>query len=229
MVLQLNEAPHDRFTDNISTSFVAESCVWSLAMYSFLHSGQDVWENLSHSDFSPLARQFMASDPSATTTADINVRKSLKRDRSLRLKSARPPVDLAAIFAAEAEHKQEFADLHARINKELRSREYGEKLRDLVIVLHRRVWEEIELSAPDLPTSSPSSFFYWEYHGRPAYANALTNVLSRLDMSAADYESLVRFYDNRGDMDMYCDDFPQDPAELIALGEGEHKRSDGRV
>lgn len=87
---------------------------------------------------------------------------------------------------------------------EKRADQYGEKLKELVVLLHQKVWWQIESLAPELATC-PEEFFEWEFCGCQPYLKALRDAVSCVGMSMVDYGELVRAYDNRDDSDMYFD------------------------
>lgn len=94
------------------------------------------------------------------------------------------------------------------------SEAYGEKLKDLVVLLHQKVWWQIDRAAPELATS-PGTFFELEYYGCEDCFKALSDAVGCVGMSMADYGKLVFFFDNRDDMDLYDSDLTKDALELL--------------
>lgn len=117
----------------------------------------------------------------------------------------------AARQDAEAKKLQELADL---LDAEERADFYGETLKDLIILLHQKVWWQIDRLAPELATE-PKEFFELEWCCFPTHIKAVRDAVDCVGMSMTDYGDLVQAYDNRGSMYMYDSDLSKDPVKLL--------------
>lgn len=159
-----------------------------------------------------------AASAAVATTAAVKRQLIKQRLAEFRLKHQQrdreKELSVSAMLAISAQQQQELRERVAALEMKCMARVYGETLKDLVVLLHQKVWWQIFRSARQLATC-PSEFFDYEFCCNRPYVNALRDAVGYVGMSMTDYGKLVLFFDNRDDMNTYFDPTKDPPVEMM--------------